>query len=192
MWKLTSAGQSLARHFHHCLHIPIESHAGEKEIVVLSCVRGNADGRLGFVADWRRLNVSLTRARRCALVFGNVLTLATDHEIWRPLLAWAFAAGAANRAAQVALKLETLHYDTDKVRSHALRRTPSLGRAFGTIPLDDRLRTSAPKIDSVFGDALHECDQSSGPTVTNLTATAPHQLLQQGSIPDAWDDEHSD
>lgn len=189
MWKLTSAGQSLARHFHHCLHIPIESHAGEKEIVVLSCVRGNADGRLGFVADWRRLNVSLTRARRCALVFGNVLTLATDHEIWRPLLAWAFAAGAANRAARVALKSETLHYDTDKVRSHALRRTPSLGYAFDTIPLSNRPRTSVPKIDSVFGDAPHECDQPTG--ATDLSPTAPNPLLQRGSVPDAWDDDSS-
>jgi superfamily I DNA and/or RNA helicase len=48
----------------------------EKEAVVLSLVRSNAEGEIGFLADVRRLNVALTRARRKLLVIGDSATLA--------------------------------------------------------------------------------------------------------------------
>jgi hypothetical protein len=47
----------------------------EKEAVVLSVVRSNAEGEVGFLADVRRLNVALTRARRKLLVIGDSATL---------------------------------------------------------------------------------------------------------------------
>jgi len=37
----------------------------EADVVVFSTVRCNAGGRLGFVTDKRRLNVAITRPRRC-------------------------------------------------------------------------------------------------------------------------------
>jgi ATP-dependent RNA/DNA helicase IGHMBP2 len=47
----------------------------EKEAVVLSLVRSNAEGEVGFLADVRRTNVALTRARRKLLVVGDSATL---------------------------------------------------------------------------------------------------------------------
>ena len=47
----------------------------EKEAVVLSLVRSNTDGEIGFLADVRRTNVALTRARRKLLVIGDSATL---------------------------------------------------------------------------------------------------------------------
>jgi superfamily I DNA and/or RNA helicase len=47
----------------------------EKEAVVLSLVRSNSDGEVGFLADVRRTNVALTRARRCLVVIGDSATL---------------------------------------------------------------------------------------------------------------------
>ncbi|HEY7157164.1 MAG TPA: C-terminal helicase domain-containing protein, partial [Gemmataceae bacterium] len=47
----------------------------EKEVVVLSLVRSNREDEIGFLADVRRLNVALTRARRKLLVIGDSATL---------------------------------------------------------------------------------------------------------------------
>lgn len=48
----------------------------EKEAILISLVRSNEDGEIGFLADVRRMNVALTRARRKLLVIGDSATLA--------------------------------------------------------------------------------------------------------------------
>lgn len=66
----------------------------EKEAVVFSAVRSNDYGAVGFVSDWRRVNVSFTRARRALIVIGNDITLRRgDPDTWMPWLAWADAHG---------------------------------------------------------------------------------------------------
>lgn len=47
----------------------------EKEAVVVDLVRSNEGGELGFLNDVRRMNVALTRARRCLMVIGDSATL---------------------------------------------------------------------------------------------------------------------
>ena len=66
----------------------------EKEAVIFSAVRSNDYGAVGFVSDWRRVNVSFTRARRALIVIGNDVTLRRgDPDTWMPWLAWADAYG---------------------------------------------------------------------------------------------------
>lgn len=47
----------------------------EKQVIVFSTVRNNDSGHIGFLADKKRLNVGLTRAKRGLFVIGSISTL---------------------------------------------------------------------------------------------------------------------
>ncbi len=54
----------------------IDSFQGqERDIVYISLTRSNADGSIGFLADTRRMNVAMTRARKKLVVIGDSATL---------------------------------------------------------------------------------------------------------------------
>ena len=54
----------------------------EKEVVIMSLTRSNKNRRIGFLEDVRRLNVSLTRAKRKLIVVGDSDTI-TAHKIYK-------------------------------------------------------------------------------------------------------------
>lgn len=49
----------------------------EKEVVIVSLVRSNLLGEMGFLGDTRRMNVAMTRAKRKLIVIGDSSTLAS-------------------------------------------------------------------------------------------------------------------
>lgn len=56
----------------------------ERDVIIMSCVRASSHG-VGFVADIRRMNVALTRARRALWVMGNANAL-VQSEDWAALI----------------------------------------------------------------------------------------------------------
>lgn len=47
----------------------------ERDIVVISLVRDNEEGQIGFLRDLRRMNVAITRARMKLIIMGNAETM---------------------------------------------------------------------------------------------------------------------
>ena len=56
----------------------------ERDIIVVSLVRSNAEGQIGFLRDLRRMNVAITRARMKLIILGDRATL-TRHPFYRKL-----------------------------------------------------------------------------------------------------------
>ncbi len=65
----------------------------EKEAIVIDLVRSNDAAELGFLADVRRMNVALTRARRFLLVIGDSATIGA-HPFYASFLTDVERAGA--------------------------------------------------------------------------------------------------
>ncbi|CAL5030419.1 unnamed protein product [Urochloa decumbens] len=59
---------------------------GEEDIIILSTVRSNSDGVVGFLSNRQRTNVCLTRARYCLWILGNATTLLRSGSIWADLV----------------------------------------------------------------------------------------------------------
>ena len=57
----------------------------ERDVIVISLVRDNADGNIGFLRDLRRMNVAITRARMKIIIVGNAQTLCR-HKFYRAFI----------------------------------------------------------------------------------------------------------
>ncbi|MEX2513134.1 MAG: IGHMBP2 family helicase [Cyclobacteriaceae bacterium] len=57
----------------------------EKDIILISMTRSNSQGEIGFLADTRRMNVALTRAKRKLIIIGDSATLCT-HPFYQQFL----------------------------------------------------------------------------------------------------------
>ncbi|KAJ6738455.1 P-LOOP CONTAINING NUCLEOSIDE TRIPHOSPHATE HYDROLASES SUPERFAMILY PROTEIN [Salix koriyanagi] len=58
----------------------------EEDVIIISTVRCNASGSVGFLSNLQRANVALTRARYCLWILGNGATLVNSDTIWKKLV----------------------------------------------------------------------------------------------------------
>ncbi|KAK7486591.1 hypothetical protein BaRGS_00022116 [Batillaria attramentaria] len=88
----------------------------EKHIIILSCVRARSTtGGIGFMADRRRMNVALTRAKYALYIIGHLQSLRTDRD-WKELIH-----DAERKERQVALKVPSLEAFPDIIRRHCFK-----------------------------------------------------------------------
>ncbi|CAK9150158.1 unnamed protein product [Ilex paraguariensis] len=66
---------------------------GEEDVIIISTVRCNGNGAIGFLSNHQRANVALTRARYCLWVLGNEPTLIKSGSVWKKLIMDAKARG---------------------------------------------------------------------------------------------------
>lgn len=91
----------------------------EKEVVIFSCVRCNKEQKIGFVSDFRRMNVAITRARSAVLVVGSASTLKQDKH-WNNLVE---SAKERDRYFKVP-KPFTTFFAEDKLKTMKVERLP--------------------------------------------------------------------
>lgn len=56
----------------------------ERDVIVISLVRSNDEGQIGFLSDLRRMNVAITRARMKLIILGDAKTM-TRHPFYKKL-----------------------------------------------------------------------------------------------------------
>ncbi|KAM1130483.1 hypothetical protein EV1_044775 [Malus domestica] len=59
---------------------------GEEDLIIISTVRCNGKGSVGFLSNRQRANVVLTRARHCLWILGHESTLINSNSIWKNLI----------------------------------------------------------------------------------------------------------
>ena len=65
----------------------------ERDVILISLVRSNDEGQIGFLKDLRRMNVAMTRARMKLIILGNKNTM-TRHPFYKKL--WEYVEGLNN------------------------------------------------------------------------------------------------
>nr|XP_023920246.1 probable helicase MAGATAMA 3 isoform X2 [Quercus suber] len=80
----------------------------EKDVAIFSCVRASKDKSIGFLADYRRMNVGITRAKSSVLVVGSSSTLRRD-EHWNNLVE-----SAENRKCFIQVSKPYISFFTDE------------------------------------------------------------------------------
>ncbi|KAF5457576.1 hypothetical protein F2P56_021668 [Juglans regia] len=59
---------------------------GEEDVIIISTVRCNENGSVGFLSNRQRANVALTRARYCLWILGDEFTLLNSGSVWKKLV----------------------------------------------------------------------------------------------------------
>jgi len=89
--------RSLAKGYPHSIEVKsVDGFQGrECDVIIFSAVRSNRLGNIGFLSDWRRMNVALTRAKYGLIVFGDIKTLKMGDVHWKAFCDWCDGLGCA-------------------------------------------------------------------------------------------------
>jgi hypothetical protein len=170
----------------------------EKEVIVFSCVRANMNGNVGFLADTRRVNVMLTRAKRGLIIVGHMKTLQQDEIVWKEWLRWAKESGlvcglsatdsdAANRLASIGMS-SALEIGGTGI-GQTIQKT-ALGAPVAWATSEIKQSPSQPKLAEreFIPDAWDDSDDEGGEASEGIN-TVPSVSSLTGVADEAWDSE---
>ncbi|KAL6574184.1 hypothetical protein OROHE_001088 [Orobanche hederae] len=148
----------------------------ERDVIIMSCVRASHHG-VGFVADIRRMNVALTRARRALWVMGNANALVQSDD-WAALI-------ADSKARNCYLDMESL--PKDFIPECTTTTTTTTTTTYGTCPskissarglrFGPRHRSHDSHVESKSGTASE--DEKTNATV--ITMNGSYQTIRPGA-----------
>ncbi|KAF4346363.1 hypothetical protein G4B88_003394 [Cannabis sativa] len=131
----------------------------ERDVIIMSCVRASSHG-VGFVADIRRMNVALTRARRALWIMGNANAL-TQSDDWGALIADA-------KARNCYMDMDSIPKDVLVLKgpSHSLLTEKMLPNTRGLMSSGPRYRSFDIHMESRSGALSEKDGNSSGSAIS--------------------------
>lgn len=113
----------------------------EKDIIIISTVRSNDYGSIGFLSDTRRMNVALTRAKYAQYIVGSASTL-YGNKHWGKLVKQAADKNCLISVSSSSTSLESLvEYHVDHTLNRSIQVQPKTGYQFP--PVGPEARKSA-------------------------------------------------
>ncbi len=96
--ELLASHEVMAKYGNNISVNTVDSFQGqERDIVYISMTRSNSHGEIGFLADIRRMNVAMTRARKKLVVVGDSATL-SNHPFYMKFITYAESVGSHKSA----------------------------------------------------------------------------------------------
>ncbi|KAJ8421766.1 hypothetical protein Cgig2_018959 [Carnegiea gigantea] len=159
----------------------------EKDVAILSCVRASKDKGIGFVSDFRRMNVGITRARSSVLVVGSASTLRKDQH-WSNLVE---SAEKSNGFFQSLIPNNGLLFCVNEagMLDTNLHRSWHVTKPYAKFLGDDFLEKMAVEEKVVFEEAMEE-DETHHGDVTNVDpGLADENYYRDGDMDMGIDDD---
>ncbi|XP_039121412.1 LOW QUALITY PROTEIN: uncharacterized protein LOC120258127 [Dioscorea cayenensis subsp. rotundata] len=130
---------------------------GEEDVIIISTVRSNSKGSIGFLSNHQRVNVALTRARHCLWFVGNGATLANSGSVWAALICNMKERGYYFDAVQnqsLATTIIKVHIELNKIEDLLTSYPGKLQSARWKVLFSDEFRKSFEKLKTVQNKTL--------------------------------------
>lgn len=141
----------------------VDNYQGEEnDIILLSFVRSNEEGNIGFLKDSHRINVALSRARKGLYCIGNFECLAERCSLWRKLWQKLRAQKAIGRDLEIYCQNHTNNKSLVNSKDDFIWQSPEGGCAAKCtyrLPCGHSCEKHCHFIDAKHKDQYRECDK---------------------------------